>query len=82
MITVYMQKKKCVKKWNEKNVSDTFVCSLRTVQIPCLVVASSHTCLSQPDMFLFLHSGLASFRASSLALLFFLSFCCNVLLIE
>ena len=31
-------------------MSDTFVCSLRTVQIPCLVVASSHTCLSQPDV--------------------------------
>ena len=40
------------------------------------------TLVSHSLTFLFLHSGLASFRASSLALLFSLSFCGNMLLIE
>jgi len=111
MVTVYIQRKKCVKKWNG-NVPRMclilfFICSLRTVQIACLVVASGHTCLSQPDVFHLwskncsncmschclwsylsltawssssstLALSLASFRASSLALLFSLSFCCLV----
>ena len=54
MMTVYIQRKKCVKKWNEKvprMLPNTyFICSLRTVQIACIVVTSCHTCLSQPDV--------------------------------
>jgi len=37
MMTVYIQRKKCAKKWNEKVprmcLNTFFICSLRTVQI-------------------------------------------------